>query len=59
MDQLFTVPEAAQQLRVSKPTVYRLIRDGDLRSFKIGGRLRRVPASAIEEFVARQCGVQQ
>jgi excisionase family DNA binding protein len=52
MPVLYTVEEAAEILRISRWKVFDLIRIKQLRSVKIGG-LRRVPASAIEEYVAR------
>lgn len=45
---VLTVDEAAERLRVSRWTVYNLIRSNQLRTFKIGRR-RLVPASAIAE----------
>lgn len=47
----FTVEEVAKNCRLSRSRVYALIASGELRSIKIG-RLRRIPASAVEEFVA-------
>lgn len=49
---LLTVEEAAEALTISRWKVFDLIRCGELCSIKIGG-LRRVPRSAIEEYVAR------
>jgi excisionase family DNA binding protein len=45
---LFTIDEAAAQLRVSRWTVYNLIRSGQLRTIKIGRR-RLVPIDALSE----------
>jgi excisionase family DNA binding protein len=42
--------EAAEQLRVGRPKVYELIREGKLRSVKIGGS-RRIPYDALTEYV--------
>jgi excisionase family DNA binding protein len=42
-----TVFEAAAILRVSKQTVYRLVRAGDLEAVRVGGRLR-IPAHVVE-----------
>lgn len=42
---------AAQQLGVSRTTTYRLIREGQLRSLKIGRR-RLVPTSEISRFLS-------
>jgi excisionase family DNA binding protein len=47
---LLTVPEACEQLRVSRWTVNRLIQTRALRTIKIGSR-RLVPLDAIQEFV--------
>ena len=47
----FSVIEAAEQLGLSRSTVYNLIADGRLASLRVGGR-RLVPTSAIEEFLA-------
>lgn len=47
---LLTVEEAADVLRIGRSKAFDLIRCGDLRSVKIG-RLRRVPADAIDIFV--------
>jgi excisionase family DNA binding protein len=49
---LLTVEEAAEALTISRWKVFDLIRSHELRSIKIGG-LRRVPRSAIEEYIAR------
>jgi excisionase family DNA binding protein len=47
---LFTVDEAAARLRVSRWTVYNLIRSGQLHTIKIGRR-RLVPPAALGECV--------
>ena len=47
---LLTVDEAASRLRVSRWTVYNLIRSNQLRTIKIGRR-RLVPPAAIGECV--------
>ena len=47
---LLTVRETAERLSLSKQTVYVLINSGQLRSVSIG-RARRIPESAIEEFI--------
>jgi excisionase family DNA binding protein len=42
--------QAAEALSIGRTAVFGLIRSGRLRSIKIGG-LRRVPATALAEFV--------
>jgi len=49
---LLTVEEAAEALTISRWKVFDLIRCRELRSVKIGG-LRRVPRTAIDEYIAR------
>lgn len=49
---LLTVEETADMLHIGRSKVFDLIRCGDLESVKIG-RLRRVPADAIDAFMDR------
>lgn len=51
MPVLFTVSEVANYLQVSNPTVYRLIRDGNLAGIKIGQSLCSTRKS-IEDAIA-------
>ncbi|MEV6807316.1 helix-turn-helix domain-containing protein [Streptomyces sp. NPDC051132] len=50
---LLTVEEAARRLQIGRTVCYRLIRSGELESITVG-HLRRVPADAVPEFVARR-----
>jgi len=52
---LVTVPEAARRLALSRSTLYRLIRQGQLRTIRVG-RARRVPVGELVRFVERQSG---
>jgi excisionase family DNA binding protein len=45
--------EVAQALGVSRSTAYQLIREGKLPHVLIAGRIRRVPARALEELAER------
>ncbi|GLY78472.1 helix-turn-helix domain-containing protein [Actinoallomurus iriomotensis] len=49
---VLTVDEAAERLRVSRWTVYNLIRSNQLRTVKIGRR-RLITAAAITECLDR------
>lgn len=51
--QLFKVEEAARRLSLSRAFVYELVLKGHIVSIKIG-RARRIPATALDEFIARQ-----
>ncbi|MDP9608850.1 helix-turn-helix domain-containing protein [Streptomyces demainii] len=59
---LYCVPDAMKFLSIkSKDTIYALMRTGRLRSVK-EGRARKIPASALHEYVAlleREAGEQQ
>jgi excisionase family DNA binding protein len=50
---LLTVPEVAERLRVSRPTVYRRIRAGEIPAIRVGntsGALR-VPADELDAWL--------
>ncbi|MPZ61151.1 MAG: helix-turn-helix domain-containing protein [Propionibacteriales bacterium] len=47
---LYQIPEVVAMLRLSRTVVYELIRSGRLRTVA-EGRARRVPASAIREYI--------
>jgi excisionase family DNA binding protein len=50
---LITVPEAARRLAIGRTLTYELIAANELPAVRIG-RAIRVPADAIDSFVARQ-----
>lgn len=55
MTLLLTVPEAAEELRCSENTVYRLISEGLIQTCDIGlrGRARtRITQRALQDFIA-------
>lgn len=49
---LLTVAEVAVILRLSKMTVYRMVKSGALPALKVG-RSVRVPAQVVDEYLAR------
>jgi excisionase family DNA binding protein len=49
---LFRISDVERLLNLSRRTIYELIRSGRLRTVA-EGRSRRVPASAIREYIAR------
>jgi excisionase family DNA binding protein len=49
---MLTVPEACAALRISRWSLYQLIRRRQLETVKIGRR-RCIPVAAVEAFVAR------
>jgi excisionase family DNA binding protein len=52
---LLTVEEAADRIGICRSSMFKLIREGDIISVKVG-RLRRVTPAALEDFVARLSG---
>ena len=55
---LLTVEEAAGRLALGRTTVYELIARHELKTIKIG-RSRRVPESALEQWIAQQVQEQE
>jgi excisionase family DNA binding protein len=55
-DRLLTVPEVAEQLRMSEETVRRLLRSGRLKGRRYGStRLGwRIPASELRRFITEE-----
>ena len=49
---LLTVEAAAAQLSISRTRMYSLLKTGDVTSVRVG-RLRRIPATALEVFAAQ------
>lgn len=49
---LLTVEEAARRLGIGRTLCFRLISTGQLESVPVG-RLRRVPADAVHDYVTR------
>jgi excisionase family DNA binding protein len=49
---LLTVEEAAERIGICRAYMFKLIREGDVRSVKVG-RLRRVTPAALEDFIER------
>lgn len=54
-DDMLTVPEVMAKLKVSRWTLYTLIRSGELASIVVGVRCRRIPESALNDYVTRLC----
>ena len=49
---LYTAEGAATKIATGRTTIYALMATGELQSVKIG-RSRRIPAAALEEYVAK------
>lgn len=55
-EELSTIEEAAQYLKVSTRTIRRMIADGKISSYRIGGRAIRVDLDALFDSVATPMG---
>jgi excisionase family DNA binding protein len=49
-----TIAETAELLSCSEPTVYALLKQGELESYLLTRGCRRVIASSLESFITRQ-----
>lgn len=52
----YTIDEAAQVLGVSRSTVKRRIRAGELPTIPLGGRVVRLPIVAVDRLAAGESG---
>jgi excisionase family DNA binding protein len=50
MERLYRVSEAAELLRISRPSIYRLWKNGKVKPIKVGGRTV-FPESELERFI--------
>ncbi len=49
---LLRVEEAADRLGIARTMMFRLVKDGEVESVRVG-RLRRVPVVCLDEYVER------
>lgn len=49
---LYTIPEAASALRISRTKIYELLDAGEIESVHIG-RSRKIPAEALRSYIDR------
>ena len=55
-EELLTVEEAAEWLTISKPTLWRMLRRGEIPVVKIAKRTVRIKLSDIEGYIEKHCG---
>jgi len=54
----FLLPgEAAERLKVSRPTLDKLIKDGNFKTSTSPGGRRRILESSVNEYIAREAGL--
>lgn len=55
-DELLTVEEAAEWLTISKPTLWRLIRSGEIPVVKMARRTIRLKLTDLENYIEKHSG---
>jgi len=53
VDEVMTIPEVADHLKVTRQTIHKLMKEGKIKAFKIG-RSTRILRSEIERFIQEQ-----
>ncbi len=54
MSTLLDVKQVRERLGISESTLFRLIKNRELKGFKVGGRKWRFEESDIEDYIKRQ-----
>lgn len=55
-DDLLTVEETAEALKIGKNALYRLLGSGQLKAYR-NGRVWRIPRQAVEEHIRSRAGL--
>jgi putative molybdopterin biosynthesis protein len=50
VDEVMTIPEVADHLKVTRQTVHKLMKDGKIKAFKLG-RSTRILRSELDKFI--------
>jgi putative molybdopterin biosynthesis protein len=50
VDEVMTIPEVADHLKVTRQTIHKLMKDGKIKAFKIG-RSTRILRSELDKFI--------
>ena len=53
---LITVDELAATLQISRNSAYTLLKQGKIKSFKIGSHYK-IPSSAVDDYIRRMTGL--
>ena len=53
-DLLISIETLCEQLKIGTTTAYKLLKSGDIKSFKIG-RIYKIPQSSVSEYIKRKC----
>ena len=52
-DDLITIEEFQEILRIGRTTAYQLLNSGEIKAFRIG-RFWKIPRAAVQEYVSRK-----
>ena len=53
-DELLTVKETCKLLKISRPTLLRLIKSGEIKGFKIGKRVWKIQRSEVYNYISQK-----
>lgn len=50
-NEILTLNETCSYLRVSRPTLVKLLKSGEIKSFKVGRRVWKISRSDLEDYI--------
>ena len=53
-DELLTINETCKLLKISRPTLLRLIKSGEIKGFKIGKRVWKIQRSEVYNYISQK-----
>ena len=53
-DELLTVNETCKLLKISRPTLIRLIKSGEIKGFKVGKRIWKIPRCEVDKYISQK-----
>lgn len=52
-DQLLAIDEVCEQLMMSPSTLYKLLRAGEIKAFRVGSW--KIPVQSVRDYIERKC----
>ena len=53
-DELLTINETCKLLKISRPTLIRLLKSGEIKGFKIGKRVWKIQRSEVYNYISQK-----
>lgn len=53
-DELLTINETCKLLKISRPTLIRLLKSGEIKGFKIGQRVWKIQRSEVYNYISQK-----